>query len=166
LPLFIGVLLNNWKIFSVASLAIALLSWVALLEVKALHYRDAAHTAQVELQKRIDADKAQELKNATEAKAHALQDTEIAAQLSSALSAAHLTGVALTDSVLKYETAGRCSVPGHGSAAGAPRSDSSGQAASGAGSVKKELAIIPADAQVIVDQLKACQAALKGMGAQ
>jgi hypothetical protein len=163
MSLILGLLANNWKTVAIGGAFLALLLSLWGSTEVARHYKSEAAAAKLELSERIDADKAQEAENERQAQEHAKTDANIAAQLGSALAAAHITGAALTSSVLKYEAAGRGSVSCGAGAGGAAGHLSGGSSAGGDRRIDQSLSVIPADAQVVVDQLRACQAALKGM---
>lgn len=162
MSLIIGILLNNWGKALTAALFVAALSWGGFERADAKHWKAEAATAKANLKTRLDADAAQEKTNEADAKAKSAADEQIANQLKSALDAHRLTGDALTASVQQYESEKRrCAVPSGAPAVPGGGHNGGGSTATRAGRIDQELAIIPADAQAVIDQLRACQATLK-----
>jgi len=166
MPIFMAWLTQHWRTALEIAVILGVLLGLAVSIEMGQHYKAQMLEARSELATRIAAEAAQERVNEMAARAHQVTDSTIAAQLSSALDAAHLTGSALTERVLEYENTPRCALPGHPSPALHTGSDR-GEPARGAGSVPAgvpaALASIPAQAMIVVAQLRACQATIRDL---
>ena len=162
MALFLGVIKNNWQLALLVFVLIGGFGWVESIRIERDHYKSAAATAEKNLATKMAADATQEKLNEENAQTAAAAAQQTADQLRSALDANRLTGNALTASVQQYELQkGRCAVRSGESAGGNARHLPGGSAATTAGRIDSELAIIPADAQAVITQLRACQATLK-----
>lgn len=168
MSLILGVIKNNWPLCLLILVLIGLAGWVESVRIERDHYKAQAVSLQATINQMDSEAKALEAQNAQNAKAHAAADEQIANQLSSALDAQRIVGASLTDRVRAYEALQhRCSAmpSGQASASAGHGSNGSRSAAAGDRRAEQSLAVIPADAQVVLDQLRACQATLKSRSA-